>query len=98
MSVDTEAVLIVGLVWDDLQIILSASKQAEIGEMIDNGEINAASPSYDAPRRWCTIGYIVETDSEIDLVKLALDVAEAKAKFLAATGVEGKLYLTSNIS
>jgi hypothetical protein len=93
MGIDTSAVLIVGLEYKDVP----KDKREAIDGLIDEDDMETASPHYDAERRFCIVGYRLQNEGEIDLNDLPAKVAEVKIKFFEATGLEGKLHLSLNV-
>lgn len=93
MGVDTSAVLIVGRPYEDFDA-------ETLGQLIDDDDIQSASPHYDADRKYCIFGIVVaEADNEgVELKEpFENDVLKAKAEFAKLTGLEGKLYLSPNV-
>jgi len=91
MSIDTSAVLIVGLLG-------STFDEDTLSNMLDDFEV--ASYKYDADPKDCIVGYILrrsDGDTEIDFVAIAPEIKKLKGEFLKETGLEAKLYLSANV-
>ena len=95
MGIDIGARIIVGLPYDQ---ITSIDREA-LDELIDNGDIDQASPYFDAPRDDCVFGIKV-ADSDYRVEEFSLDdktITEAKAAFKSKYGHEAKVYLSANV-
>lgn len=92
MGIDIDAKLIYGCNYSDLpEEILE-----EVNEMLDNGELDYASPYYDAPRNEWIVGvevYCYET-SYVDLIhEITSDIAFPSVM----QGLDLKFYVTPNV-
>lgn len=93
MGISTDAVLIVGRVGSDLD--------EELLDLVDEGKLELASPWYDADREDSYVGVVVAISygaEPIDLTKLMDEVDKAKTKFFNLTGLEGKLFVTPDVT
>lgn len=100
MGIEYSAMLIVGRPYAELKEKLSPEKLKRLDEMLDLGEIEYASPYFDAPRKAWVVGVIVDNSgdygySELSEAVLGDDDFEDEVKeFEAFIGMEAKGYLS----
>lgn len=94
MGIDTGAVIIVGLPYDQFNMA-----QDELDELIDNGDIDSASPYFDADRDDCVYGIrVAKSDYRAEEFTLNDNlINSAKQSFKDTYGQEPKVYLSANI-
>jgi len=87
------AVLIVGLEYDQFD-------PEHIDNALDMGELDSASPYYDAAREDCIFGITVVGDysGAIDLEVLNDDIKDAHREFKELTGLDGKIFVAPNVT
>ncbi len=92
MGIDISAKLIYGLPYEDIP----GEILDEVDEMLDNGDLDYASPYYDAPRDRWIIGVEIECwgDNYIDLNWLDF----CSHKGLSILGSNLKFYVTPHVS
>lgn len=97
MGISTNAFLIMGLKYTDIPL----SQRDFIDEMIDTGDLDGASPWYDSDRCDWIVGVIVQDSDrnrEIDVTTLNLKIDNAREVFFTLTCLEGKLFMSPNVT
>lgn len=95
MGIDIGARIIVGLPYDQITGI----EREALDEQIDNGDIDGASPYFDAPRDHCVYGIeVAESDYLAEELSLSDEqINSAKQQFKDLYGQEPKVYLSANV-
>lgn len=95
MGINSSAKVILGLPYNDIKDV------QDIDQMLDYGDIDAASPYYDAPREEWVVGVELGDSGDYSASELNLGSAQisvARGKFQRLTGKSGRLYLALNMS
>lgn len=94
MGIDTEGKYILGASYEDFKEKYKGDK--DIDELLDDGELEYASPWYDSDRNnWfvgCDVGY-VNTDVNTAIEGILQEAEEFKKEF----GFEPKLYCSAHV-
>ena len=96
MGIDMSAKLIYGLPYSDLpEEILE-----EVDEMLDNGELEYASPYYDAPRDEWIVGVSINANGEspFDLGYEISQIDEEIPDILARDDLELRVYVSAHVT
>ncbi|CAN7190884.1 hypothetical protein [Acidovorax sp. LjRoot117] len=92
MGISMDAMLLYGVGFDEL------SELEDLGELLDNGEMDYASPYYDSPRDEWVVGVALpsEIPGEAEMLEF---IRQAKAEFESMTGgLPGRLIVSPNIT
>ena len=95
MGIDTQAVIVVGLPDDELNI-----ERNDCGEYDDRGILQMIPSYFDADEGIIGVEVKESPDysySEIDVELLLEDIRVAKSTFKTLTGKEGKVYLSPKV-
>lgn len=99
MSIDTSAVIMVGLPYDEF-LNQGIIDEDELDQLIDDDELTSGSYYYDSGREQNVVGFIVistERYAEIDEDVMA-DILYHQKEFKAKFHVPGRIYLTPSIT
>lgn len=99
MGIEYSAMLIVGRPYAELKEKLSPEKLKRLDEMLDLGEIEYASPYFDAPRKAWVVGLVAgqSGDYSYSLMSetvLGDDFEDEVKEFEAFIGMEPKAYIS----
>lgn len=92
MGISMDAMLLYGVGFDEL------SGLEDLDELLDNGEMDYASPSYDCPRNEWVVGVALPSEiaGEAEMLEF---IRKAKAEFESITGgLPGRLIVSPNIN
>lgn len=97
MSIQYKAAIVVGATWNSIPI--DDESFDNIKQLVDDGELDDFPPCYDGDREG-VFGYELEKTpdyyySEINISDFIDEVFTLKQQFLATTGFEAKVYLTT---
>ena len=98
MSIDYDAKIIYGARYIDIVGALSQEEVDELDEQLNYGEIDYASPYYDAPRDRRIVGYeLSDGFSYLDRHGFLLELEDAEKKFKEKFGFVGCVYSTLHV-
>lgn len=97
MGIDISSKLIVGLPYDDLIEGMSEEEVENVNEMIDNGELDSASPWYDSPRDSWIVGVEVGAYGN-SVSNVSFELVNALETFMnLGFNVHPKVYCSPNV-
>lgn len=96
MGISINSKLILGYTYADLQDWADADGN-DVDELLDNGELDYASPYYDSPREEWVIGISVSPWG-MDIEKHVQGLSSARLELLAEFGIEPRLYVSAHVT
>lgn len=100
MGIDISSATIVGLPYDQFieqyQKNYTDDAQELIDQLLDDGELDYASPYYDSDRDNWVIGY-ASSDWNISVEEFTKELTETKDRFVKDFGFEPKVFVSAHV-
>ena len=100
MGIDISSATIVGLPYDEFieqyQKNYTDDAQELIDQLLDDGELDYASPWYDSSRDNWVIGY-ASSDWDIATNEFTKEITETKDRFIEHFGFEPKVFVSAHV-
>lgn len=100
MSIDISSATIVGLPYDQFieqyQKNYTEDAQELVDRLLDDGELDYASPWYDSSRDNWVIGY-TSSDWNISVEEFTKELTETKDRFIEHFGFEPKVFVSAHV-
>lgn len=96
MGIDISSKLIVGLPYDELVEGFDEDRQELLNEMLDDGELDYASPYFDSPRDEWIVGFSVTPHGD-DLEILYDEMIDASRSFISEYSIIPRVYCIPHV-